>query len=277
MSYGNAFLRNSGSEHVPELLDSNSTFKWVGSLRFTRLGIAGSSKQETVEVSQRTLGWFNALQSDHAKLLSLHVARRRGLSGLPEIVDGSFAGSRRWQIQAEFDDHFELWVPIWSPGLPKPNIWAVEYKGWRLQRPLVSSHENLNRIWENLVARIGDARNLAKKAETSRLKHGTLNSNDPTTYYGKVFEDAEVAAESANPIPAYHPDMLAPFGYLLKARQIIAAASKAWVFGGMGSWNDLGWIFKNPFQRVRYRRITAQLYDAVIKGFVAATNSSRDD
>jgi hypothetical protein len=47
-------------------------------------------------------------------------------------------------------------------------------------------------------------------------------------------------------------------------------ASQAWVFGGMGSWNDLG--FPDAADNDRYRAVTAGLYDAVLGAIAAAAN-----
>jgi hypothetical protein len=47
-------------------------------------------------------------------------------------------------------------------------------------------------------------------------------------------------------------------------------AQAAWVFGGMGSWNDLGFA-ENDLQR-QYEQITRELFTAVLQACVSAAN-----
>ncbi len=47
-------------------------------------------------------------------------------------------------------------------------------------------------------------------------------------------------------------------------------ALAAWVFGGMGSWNDLG--FADGGAQREYERISTELFDAVMRACVAAVN-----
>jgi hypothetical protein len=66
-------------------------------------------------------------------------------------------------------------------------------------------------------------------------------------------------------------EMLPEDGYSSEAHRLISTASGAWVFGGMGSWNDI--YFDNEQVRADYSRLSAQLYDAVVTATIAATNS----
>ncbi len=52
----------------------------------------------------------------------------------------------------------------------------------------------------------------------------------------------------------------------------MAASVAAFVFGGMGSWNDTG--FADREMQARYERVTRQLYIAVMDGLVTAVNAS---
>src|SRR4051794_262143 len=44
---------------------------------------------------------------------------------------------------------------------------------------------------------------------------------------------------AVEPTAPYHPDILPSAGYTLAARQLLAGAVASFVFGGMGSWNDV--------------------------------------
>ena len=65
--------------------------------------------------------------------------------------------------------------------------------------------------------------------------------------------------------------MLPAEGYSLAARQLLAAGSRAEVFGGIGSWNDVR--FESPEVEAEYRSVSERLFRAVLEALVAATNS----
>ncbi len=52
---------------------------------------------------------------------------------------------------------------------------------------------------------------------------------------------------------------------------MLAACQKAWVFGGMGSWNDMG--FDGEDQK-DYVRLSEALFQALNAAIVAAANAS---
>ncbi|SDU72090.1 hypothetical protein [Jiangella alkaliphila] len=83
------------------------------------------------------------------------------------------------------------------------------------------------------------------------------------------FTRARALLDDEDPVPPYHGDLL-PDDSPLGLRQLAAAAVQAWVFGGMGSWNDLG--FGDDAVQAGYERSTRKLYDA-IRDAVAASAS----
>ena len=58
----------------------------------------------------------------------------------------------------------------------------------------------------------------------------------------------------------------------LPARRLFAAAQRAWVFGAMGSWNDVS--FKDVALKTRYDKITTMLHEAVVQALIGAVNAS---
>ncbi|GAB3914442.1 hypothetical protein GCM10011575_44990 [Microlunatus endophyticus] len=52
----------------------------------------------------------------------------------------------------------------------------------------------------------------------------------------------------------------------------MAAGSRAWVFGGMGSWNDLG--FPDEGVEQDYEQLSSTLFAAVLTAITTATNSA---
>ena len=86
----------------------------------------------------------------------------------------------------------------------------------------------------------------------------------------RVFASASERLAAADPQSLDKVSLLPPDGYSLPARRLLAAASQASVFGGMGSWNDLGVAAS---QQAEYDRVTQALQEAVKRSLVAAANS----
>ena len=81
--------------------------------------------------------------------------------------------------------------------------------------------------------------------------------------------DARSLGDSPDPRPPYHDDLFA-VGASLARRQLMAMAVRAWVFGGMGSWNDLG--LSAPDHQGLYDHLTRRLHAAVLDALEVATN-----
>ena len=91
-------------------------------------------------------------------------------------------------------------------------------------------------------------------------------------YWAKQFTDARRALDSNTPeVFYYNTHLISSINYSLTARQIIYAAATAWVFGAMGSWNDLG--FNNNEDNEKYEALTEKLYEKVNQAIIAALNS----
>jgi hypothetical protein len=73
---------------------------------------------------------------------------------------------------------------------------------------------------------------------------------------------------------AYQPDLV-DRSFPDEARRLIAKASRSWVFGGMGSWND--YSFEEEAQRERYSDASRRLFGAVIQACLAAVNCPLPD
>jgi hypothetical protein len=213
----------------------------------------------------QTAPWFRDLAERHARRLLLFVVRGDLKPGLPEIVAVSFAGSSRWTIQADLQDRFELWVPTWLPPGLEEKGWSVAYRRHILEKPVVKPPESLDSYEKQLMDAIRANRDFASKAMLARK-----GPSAGLAFFIKMFEKALGLASSADPKPSY-PDMLPETGYGVRSRRLIAVASNAWVFGGMSWWNDI-WFDDKSFQD-EHSRLIAQLYNAVIEGLVAGTNS----
>src|SRR5262249_46335868 len=89
--------------------------------------------------------------------------------------------------------------------------------------------------------------------------------------WGDAFTDA---IETDDDRPPYMPDLMDP-AFPAAARHLIAKAARSWVFGGMGSWNDLG--FSDESRRAEHAEVSRRLFAAVLNACVAAVNCPLPD
>ena len=89
-----------------------------------------------------------------------------------------------------------------------------------------------------------------------------------STWSGVLDGALRLAADEQAEIP-YHPDLLPPETDSLR-RRLMAAACQAYVFGGMGSWND---IWFDGDAGAEYEVVTRSLYQAVMSAVDAVANN----
>lgn len=248
VAHGNAALAS--GDDLDAMEKSNSTFQYVRSVAF--------------EVERRLLGttmdssvrhWMKALHRTPVGRLSLIAGdaaptafANQGMRGvLGHGRSRTFAWYGSWEVNRDRVD----------PADPKPRLWEVTYRLSAQDGKLEVGSPDVPATASRLQQAIGDARVFA---DAHNL-----------TPFDAWFKEALAMAGSPNPEPPYHPDMLPQSGYSLDARQLLAMATRSWVFGGMGSWNDVG--FTDSDVQAEYEEITTRLYRAVVDGIRVATNS----
>ena len=254
---GNIYL--GASAPAPELLPSHSAFQFVWDVVFVRTRRRFGLFPSSITAARGTGDWFADLRQRKAQ--RLHVWTGIAASrGLPAHIAAAFAGGNSWAVQVDLPGLCEAWVPSWKVTRDhdsEQRIWSVTYQGTRLERPLVNAEEPVQRAAEALSRALSRARQLASKA-------GFHN-------WVEWFRDAEHALSDPSPEIPYHPDLLPP-QTSPDVRRLLAGASKAWVFGGMGSWNDL--YFEDPREQQHYEQVSQGLYVAVLGATRAAANSA---
>ena len=88
-------------------------------------------------------------------------------------------------------------------------------------------------------------------------------------HWASTFAEAEALFDDAAPDLRYHHDLLPPDASLDR-RQLLAAAERSSVFGGMGSWNDT-WLPGSEVQE-EHERTGALLFKALGASLPAAAN-----
>ena len=146
-------------------------------------------------------------------------------------------------------------APAWEVARKRAKdnrIWRVTY--WSVGLVPSPLRDDVSRVSAKLRGALEEIRDFARS-----------EAGDWVAWFDKALD----CLKSDRRIP-YHADMLPTVGYARDARRLLAAASQAWVFGGMGSWNDIGF---DELQQSRYETCSERLYRAVIGACCAATNS----
>lgn len=256
-AFGSSWLAQPALLDPPGLDRENSTFQFVGSLEFRLRSGSGAYELRADTVAD----WLRQLRHRGVARLWLAVPEATPVTGLGRPEDeqmlAGFANVGRWGLATTGGGSGEAWHATWIVGdraAPERRIWSVRYDGTCVDR-LIPQRPDLRSARRALTEALQSARNFATRQQMET--------------WPSWFERA-LAGDSDIP---YHPDML-PAGYTGEARQLVAMAAKAWVFGGMGSWNDV--YFDDRYAAAEYAAVSRSLYSALLRALLASVNSEID-
>jgi len=301
VAHGNLFLCGEDVD-----LSTNSTLQYISSIKFVRY----QSNQDTqgVEVANSVSGWFSFLRSAKATRL-WHVDFYHQRQDIPAHIASAFSGGVSVAIQADLPDGFELWFPKWETARPinagrrsvkqerghhhKATFQKIllllcrffQCRGARnhaspvaLKSPGETDGEGEYKPWSVKYRGFMSPNSCAlpmqeMSAVKNRLRQAVSRAKDfaQGTHWTQDFARSLEALESSAPTFPF-PDMLPSSGFPLEARQLLAAAAQAYVFGGMSSWNDLD-LPNDPEVIKEYEEISTELYEAIQFAILMASNS----
>ncbi|HXY34450.1 MAG TPA: hypothetical protein VEI07_09500 [Planctomycetaceae bacterium] len=183
----------------------------------------------------------------------------------PDRISSAFVGGGGlWSLQLQRGNKTEHWFANWhaAPDNRNPRedrrIWRVVYRAFRRQR-YDPPAEDLSQLAAELSTILSVMEGFA-----------TLHDLPP---FARCFREAQECLAADLPIESKYLKGLAPDGLLnSSSRRLMAAAQAAWVFGGMGSWNDLGFMGAD---RLEYDAFSQRLFDLINRTICAATNASQ--
>ena len=240
VGYGNAYLM-AGSSACDVFLNDPSGFQYISEITFS--GASAPSPAASV------LKWFEDLKVQGVRKLTLYNTPHR-TDGLPAPSAEAFANANPRLICSEIDGDPVYWAPIWKH---RRGSWVVEYI------PHCNGVQNAITNCD-----VNDAITYLRGAVERAKRFAIATSMENWQNY---FEKALIALDSEPGSRCALPNT----GYTTEARRLISGATASWVFGGMGSWNDV-W-FSDKSQATEYEAATDELYSGVIGGILTATNS----
>jgi hypothetical protein len=253
-AYGSPWLNGGGVGPAPELLGSNSCFQLVRGLH-VELGRTGLFRRR--KTVQGTAAWLAAMHENEVNGMLL-VTQLPTPCDLPPHVSPGFADGGSWGLLAQGSGRSTLWTVGWnvdSATQPTSELWDLTATGHPLNRPQ-----------QPPVAPLKAARSTLEWALQLTEQFAARELHD----WAPRFVKAQTILDDAEPSPPYHRDLL-PSHASLPRRQLAAAAMQAWVFGGIGSWNDV--LLPDEAHPGKHGMITRELYDAVLSAITSAVNN----
>lgn len=249
--HGNVFL---AGKLIHGFYPDHPVFLTDESVRFVDLEREGEG-WKLFPYSEDPLSWFQRLKLEGCRGLRVQwMGSGEGLER-DRITTAFVGGGGRWFLEAVFEEGSDLWEgrsDNGEGGRLDQRMWRVTYgrianKWTKAFKPVLSPEE--------VVSSFATVLRQASAYARAQNFGGFANSFDRA-----------LAFLEADDLPA--PLDLGPAGQLpLEARRLLAAAQTAWVFGGMGSWNDL-------VGDAVYDRISEKLFEAVISAAVTGANQS---
>ena len=209
--------------------------------------------------------WLVALRDRGGARLWLVVHEGRAPMGAPPRMMAGFANAGRSAVVADLGGAAaEVWTADWQvgvkPGPGRTAIWDVVYSS-TLVGPVGDELEppDVGAAFDRLHAALVAAADFAASQDDTWVAQ-----------WAEVFREALAAGES-DPSAQPFAGLLPERGFPDRARRLLAMAGRAWVFGGMGSWNDV--VVSEEPGRTRYGEVSEELYQAVLHGIEAAANA----
>lgn len=255
VTHGNLAISNQQAENF---YPQHSAFKFDEYVKFVDLEKSNGKWQE-IPFAENPNEWISKLKTKNCSGLRVERISTDNDQISDRMSVAFVGGGGRWVIEAVCPDGSDFWEAKWEIGNqndPNQKIWQVTYgliaknQKANLLKPL--STDELSREFKTTLQ---DALIFSKKHNLE----GFANS----------FNEALLSLDSSVEPNLYG---VAQNGQLpIQASKLIAAAQSAWVFGGMGSWNDLG--FDGDDQK-EYENISERLFLLINNSLVSSTNLS---
>lgn len=253
-AHARARIRGAVTAPVPDSVDQAGP---SSSLRFSLLAPDGSGSL-TEPLATSVSGWIEHLRG--AGCTAVHVMHAASGGPVPDWRSVGFAGGGgRWLILATLPDGVETWQAVWARGGGGDGAaasWSVEYVRISAHVPgrpfTIPIPQPYHRVLFSALAAAADfarERRLEPFAEHFAEARGILYGHG--TGASRLLEGLPVDGA---------------------VRRLAAAAEHAWVFGGMGSWND---VAVDVADSARYAELSAQLYGALTSTLEFAVNCVR--
>lgn len=236
-----------------------SVFAFCSKVEFIGTEKRGVFRQRRAQFFPDPAAWLEKIRQD------TEGARLRVLSrGDPNISDRNsvgFVGGGPIVLVETLGSQHTVWWSDWkvmNQSAPDNRIWSVVYRQAPPPPPPPEQEHSTADMREELAGALADASQFSAEQNMG---------------FDESFQRASATLNSSRPLENFFYADIVPGELIdLENQQLLASCAAAWVFGGMGSWNDA--LFKGEDQR-KYEQVSDRLFNAVMTGVAVATNSSR--
>jgi hypothetical protein len=257
--HGNAFI--TGIRPV-ELTLNNSAFTFCDRISFSRTKKSVSGELDSAVIANSPNEWFSYIQTNGC----IGIRLSRIPQNFPDQPDRTTAGLVNgggiWVMEAVNKEiKKELWAPrwdVWDKNAPGQRIWRVVYGQLLIPYETLPVPKDMNSIHTDLLKILQRIHHLAEKTKYD-------------TFAGRFRKAIDTLESEGQKLYGYHND-LAPEGIISKQGiAILDACQSAWVFGAMGSWNDIN---LEGDDREEYEIVSEKLFNTVCEAICIAVNES---
>jgi hypothetical protein len=261
--HGNAALQGAPEFSGADFYPTNSTFRYCASVTYSDSRNDGGGIHPASRYADDPLAWISRIKREGARGLRVRYRASGGTQVPDRVMVGFVGGGGTWSID-EIGQRAGCWQGLWQLGDRQrrdQKIWQVDYRCVVGDQPPASQPAD---DLDELKERFGSC---LRRAALFARSHKFLMT------FSESLESGLSRLAAASPYDGlFHRD-LAPPGFLpLSANQLLAAAQDAWVFGGMGSWNDVGSFSERDVQ-IQYEQLSEELYQLLNRVVVAGANS----
>lgn len=238
-AYANAYCHDCLSPEEERLLADHPMYQAVGSLQF--------GDAQRLPPAEAAHDWLESLRRLNTRRLWLEPVETPG--PLAPAMAAAFANANPTVILVACDAPHVL-LPRWSW---VEDSWQVVFNHVPLTKVPAAPVVNVSRASDELRRRLEEASAFA------------VAQDQP--YWDSYLPTASAILDEAE----HRSDRLTACGYTAAAHRLVSAASAAYVFGGMSTWNDMWFTDKAVMQE--YNEITDAFYHAVMNAYLVAVNS----
>lgn len=252
--HGNAMVRDIPT---PRFWPKNSTCQFCDRITFVdQVAADGQSSLIAGDPDE----WLAAMRSRGVREFRIGH-RSEGNTPTPERMHAGFVGGGGVWVLETRGSRSEKWLPrweVWNQDAPDSRIWRVEYRLMGESDASRQATPDLELVTQDLARSLADV-------------HAFASRHDLDGFASLFAKASETLLAEETVLHGYHRD-LAPVDALPgEAARLLDAAQSAWVFGGMGSWND---IWFEGDDGAEYERVSEGLFRAVLVAIPAAVDAS---
>ncbi len=257
--HGNAVLKG---HSITRFFPDNSTCKFCEEIVFAELGKSLFRKVRETRIASSPDEWFSHLRDKGARGVRLLRKAKNRTRSSDRFTAGFVGVGGTWMIEVILaKGRSEYWVAkweVWNRDAPEQRIWRVTYGKVGQRSPSKSPAPNLEHVKHQFLNRLHAIWSFSVREKC-----------DPFT---ACFDQSlDTISSKELKLHGYHRD-LSPADFLqADAVAMLDAAQSSYVFGGMGSWND---VYVKKKAQKEYDRVSEDLFEALNEVIVAATNTS---